>query len=171
MKRLNPKTGEVFKMRDLREDGFIFIGYQKTRKIKKTGYFPETWISPAAFEKSKIASKKFLYEKSSTKDGHVSTLWYNAKARAQKQNVPFEITLKYLQSIAPEKCPVFGHVLLWGSHTGKGPKFNSPSLDKIKPELGYIEGNVQFLSHQANIMKQDASPEQLRMFGEWAIKQ
>ena len=35
MKRLNPKTGEVFKLRDLREDGFIFIGYQKTRKIKK----------------------------------------------------------------------------------------------------------------------------------------
>ena len=142
---------------------FIFIGYQKTRKIKKTGYFAETWISPATFEKSK--------EKSSTKDGHVSALWYNAKARAQKQNVPFEITLKYLQSIAPEKCPVFGHVFLWGSHTGKGPKFNSPSLDKIKPELGYIEGNVQFLSHQANVMKQDASPEQLRMFGEWAIKQ
>jgi hypothetical protein len=40
----------------------------------------------------------------------------------------------------------------------------SPTLDRIIPELGYVAGNVEVVSHQANSMKGEASAEQLVTF-------
>ena len=43
----------------------------------------------------------------------------------------------------------------------------SPSLDRIDPNKGYVKGNVQVISRLANIMKSNASPEELRAFANW----
>ncbi len=69
----------------------------------------------------------------------------------------------------PDVCPVLGISLYPG--TGRGPGHNAPSLDRIVPALGYVPGNVQVISHLANSMKRDASPEQLRLFAEWVLKE
>jgi len=50
-------------------------------------------------------------------------------------------------------------------------KASSPSLDKIIPSLGYVVGNVQWLSKKANGMKQDASFQELEKFAKWVLKQ
>jgi hypothetical protein len=54
---------------------------------------------------------------------------------------------------------------VWG---GEGDdRNNSPSLDRIVPELGYVEGNVVWISNRANILKRDATWEELQRVAEW----
>ena len=36
MKRINIETGQPFRCGDIREDGFIFDAYQKSKMVKKT---------------------------------------------------------------------------------------------------------------------------------------
>jgi hypothetical protein len=38
---------------------------------------------------------------------------------------------------------------------------NSPSLDRIIPELGYVKGNIMVISHKANTIKSNANIEEL----------
>lgn len=90
-----------------------------------------------------------------------------AKHRAIRDNVSF--TLKPSDITVPELCPILRIPL--AVHAGKGGAPNSPSLDKITPELGYVPGNVQVISSLANVMKSNASLEQMVNLGKWAAKQ
>jgi len=74
----------------------------------------------------------------------------------------------HLREIAPKTCPVFGKRLTTGN--GKSHAW-SPSIDKIIPSKGYVRGNIQVISYKANIMKQDATPAQLKQFAQWALKE
>jgi hypothetical protein len=44
---------------------------------------------------------------------------------------------------------------------------NSPSLDKIKPEYGYIKGNVCIISNKANTIKNNVNYEELYKVADW----
>ena len=105
----------------------------------------------------------------SKKDIHVGRFFQEAKCRAQNKNVPFTITLKYLRETAKDHCPVFGHKFVWGrSLLGKGKTTgDSPSLDRIIPELGYVPGNVVFISHNANRIKNNATEKELYAVADW----
>lgn len=46
-------------------------------------------------------------------------------------------------------------------HNGTGPAPDSPSLDRVIPELGYVPGNVIVISWRANNLKRDATIEEL----------
>jgi hypothetical protein len=83
-------------------------------------------------------------------------LLQGARARAKKYNVPFEIDVSDID--IPSHCPYLGIKLEPFS------EWSSPSLDKIRPELGYVKGNVQVVSTLANTMKSSASIEQLVIF-------
>jgi len=111
---------------------------------------------------------KGYYKQRSTKAGHISQIASARKCRAKQNNIPFTVSLEYLVSIATDNCPVFGSSLSWTKSTGfNSTKDNFPSLDRIKPELGYIEGNVVWVSYLANKMKQNANSEQLHKFADW----
>ena len=105
----------------------------------------------------------------SKKNIHVGRFFQEAKYRAQNKNVPFTITLKYLRETAKDHCPVFGHKFVWGrSRLGKGKTTgDSPSLDRIIPELGYVPGNVVFISHNANRIKNNATEKELYAVADW----
>lgn len=91
----------------------------------------------------------------------------SARHRAKKQGLPFNITIDDI--VIPEVCPVLGIQLECNAGTGSA-KQNSPSLDKIIPELGYVVGNVQVISYLANVMKHDATPKQLIDFALWVLE-
>lgn len=90
-----------------------------------------------------------------------------ARRRAKRDGYPF--TLELSDIIIPEFCPILGVRLVPGNR--KGPRPDAPSLDKITPELGYVPGNIQVISHKANSMKHNASREELISFAEWVMKE
>lgn len=96
-----------------------------------------------------------------------SEMWSASKKRAAKAGMPHTISRDDI--IVPEMCPVLGIPLQYGE--GRGPKPYAPSLDRIVPEMGYVPGNVQVISHLANTMKNSATPEQLHRFAAWVLKE
>lgn len=85
-----------------------------------------------------------------------SYLLHNAKSRAKKKGIEFNLTADDFE--IPSHCPVFGFPLelTWG----EGTKDNKPSLDRIDSSKGYIKGNVQVLSWRANNLKSDGKLEE-----------
>lgn len=75
-----------------------------------------------------------------------------AKQRAAIKNVDFEITIDDI--LITDECPLLGIPLI----ISKGhPSQNSPTLDRIIPDLGYVKGNVWVISHKANRIKNNAT--------------
>lgn len=83
-------------------------------------------------------------------------LW-DAKKRAKAKGVSFSITAD--DTLIPEKCPLLGIPL---ARSAGFRSASSPSLDRVRPELGYVPGNVWVISYRANMIKNDASLEELK---------
>jgi hypothetical protein len=79
------------------------------------------------------------------------------KHKALTNNIPFN--LDKADITIPSHCPVLGIELHWNQ--GKGYHPDSPSVDKINPKLGYTKGNVRVISARANLLKNDATVEEL----------
>ena len=83
----------------------------------------------------------------------------DARRRAQKAEVPFGITKDDIT--IPTHCPILGIPLVRALGRG-GPSDNSPTLDRVRPEEGYVPGNVIVISLRANRIKSDATVQELR---------
>lgn len=91
-----------------------------------------------------------------------------ARQRAKKKNIPFDIDADYLRLNIPSHCPIFGTPLEWSTYRGLGRCAlpNSPSLDRIDPAKGYVKGNVWIISNKANTIKSNATHEELKLVTE-----
>lgn len=100
---------------------------------------------------------------------HLRTYYHNAKNRALRENVPFNLVLQDLVDIATDECPIFHTPFVWGiSGLGKGrTRPDSPTLDRILPELGYVKGNVAFLSYRANRIKDNGTMQEHYNIADW----
>lgn len=74
---------------------------------------------------------------------------YQAKWRAKQAGLPFNLTIDDI--VVPDICPISQERLQ--INTGRGPAPNSPTLDRLIPELGYVVGNVAVISAGANSSK------------------
>ena len=103
------------------------------------------------------------------KQQHLKRYLFNAKHRAKRDKVPFNLTLQDLIDIATDECPIFHTPFVWGtSLLGKGrTRPDSPTLDRILPELGYIKGNVAFLSYRANRIKDNGTMQEHYDIADW----
>ena len=144
-KRLNPVTGIEFKTGDTDSDGRIFLSY--SRNMAREGFIGEEWGDETAFIKRQIGQAR-----------------QRARVRAVEKSIPFEVSSGYLFEIYPkdEICPVFKIKMQW-----LGDKSDSPSLDRLKPERGYVPGNVAWICSRANTLKLDRTPEILRKIADW----
>ena len=92
-----------------------------------------------------------------------------AANKCRDQGIPFNITADDLMP-APLKCPVFGFKLDWYKD-GRGGADDSPSIDRLIPEEGYVPGNVTLISLKANRIKNDSDLSELRMVADWVEAQ
>lgn len=100
---------------------------------------------------------------------HLKAYLNNARARAKRDKVPFDLVLEDLVAIATDECPIFHTKFVWGaSGLGKGKtRENTPQLDRIQPELGYVKGNIAFLSHRANRLKDEGTMQEHYDIADW----
>lgn len=89
--------------------------------------------------------------------------FYSVKGSAKKRGIEF--SLQPSDIVFPEVCPILGIKLL--NHGKGGPQPNSPSLDRLDPSKGYIPGNVNVISNKANIIKSNATSEEVLAVGNW----
>lgn len=90
--------------------------------------------------------------------GKLSRTLSNTKSVCEKDGVPFDITAEDLAPY-PLTCPVLGIPINWMSTGSSGN--DSPSIDRMIPERGYVRGNVRVISHKANRLKSNASLHEL----------
>lgn len=111
---------------------------------------------PLWAERDKAAQRRYYYRHP------VRRMLYSARARARDLGIPFEIIEADVE--VPQVCPALGIPLRYGPG-GRGP--DTPSLDRVIPDLGYVPGNVQIISDFANRIKQDATVEQIEAVARW----
>jgi hypothetical protein len=98
-------------------------------------------------------------------DYYIKDRFHGAKNRAISKNIPFDLTIDYLQDLWKSQdgnCKISG---LKMTHTILHGKLDTnASIDKINPSLGYVEGNVQFVCNRANMMKSNMPLDNLIYF-------
>jgi len=147
--------------------------YKKTAIITKCGYCGKEFIykgGVAHYRRSKhhYCSLECL-TKANTKHGLASRkngkqnpryqLWLQAKRRAKKKNIPFDLKPEDIPEI-PEFCPILGVKLQVNSD--KTNLDSSPTLDRIDNSKGYTKDNIMIISHRANRLKGDFTLDELK---------
>ena len=84
-------------------------------------------------------------------------MWNSVKTRAEEEGKKF--TLKPSDIKIPKICPLLGIPILANN---KKTAFNSPSIDRIDNNKGYVKENIWIVSHKANAMKSSASLTELQ---------
>jgi hypothetical protein len=81
-----------------------------------------------------------------------------AERRASQSGVSFDESFMDSVGECPANCPACSVTM----QRGEGRiQPNSPSIDRIVPELGYVPGNVQWLCQSCNAVKNDRGMEYL----------
>lgn len=90
-----------------------------------------------------------------------------AKQRAKRDGISFELMEEDIK--IPVFCPVLGTPIVVGGtkeHHG-----DSPSIDRLVPELGYIKSNIRVISFRANMLKNNATINELKLVLEYMIRE
>ena len=94
-----------------------------------------------------------------------ATTHRNARIRASKRGIPYNLTSTYIRFITPTHCPVFGFPFAFGGN--KYTRYNSATLDRLDAIKGYIVGNVVVISSKANVIKNAYTSADVLQVGKW----
>ena len=97
----------------------------------------------------------------------LNCLLRDSKQTAKRQDVPHNLTKEYVRSIIPEDkmCPILKVPFKYERGKGYTPHPHTMSLDRIVPSLGYVEGNVMWISQRANTIKGEATAKEVCLVG------
>lgn len=90
-----------------------------------------------------------------------------AKDRSKRVAVPFSLEHQNILEalkLSKSRCTYCGNELNFRGTTRT--RRTSPTLDRILPELGYIPKNVVVCCYRCNMIKNEASPEELQRLAE-----
>jgi hypothetical protein len=128
--------------------------YQETKEYQKSWY-------EARIKDPEYKAKRARYSREYRESGTGNRMLTAAKDRSKLMGLDFNLELSDI--VIPEICPILGvPMVVRGRH--------APSLDRIEPAKGYVKGNIQVISRKANVMKNDATPEELKEFALWVLK-
>lgn len=77
------------------------------------------------------------------------------RKRCRTNNIACDIDEAFLEKIAVTHCPVLGIELNYRAAHKQAFSDSTAHLDRFDPNLGYIRGNVAFISGRANLLKRD----------------
>ena len=86
----------------------------------------------------------------------------NSKQRAKNSGMEHNLTIDDI--IIPDYCPVLGIKLETGDRKNH---YNAPSIDRVDNTKGYIKENIMIISARANMLKKDATLNELIMIGKF----
>lgn len=86
-------------------------------------------------------------------------MYAGAKCRAKRDGLEFTISKEDI--VIPTHCPILGIPIK--KNIGSGFHPDSPSLDRIFNTKGYIKDNIRVISNRANLLKCDATLEELEL--------
>ena len=89
----------------------------------------------------------------------------SARHRIKGTEIPFNLTIDYIESILPDSCPIFNTEFKWAGN--KKTIDTSPTLDRIIPTKGYVIGNVVVISCKANYIKSAYVSTEIFKVAEW----
>lgn len=88
----------------------------------------------------------------STPEGWLHIVLTSVKGRAKYRGLPFDLVAADVE--LPTHCPITKVRLVYGCGVGRK---DGPSIDRIRPHLGYVKGNVRVISFLANSLKSDCT--------------
>ena len=91
-------------------------------------------------------------------------IFWQIRTRARTNGIPFDLEEEDI--VIPDVCPILG-IPLFRNAGGNRPTGNSPSVDRKDPAKGYTKDNIWIISQRANVMKNDATTDELRKFANW----
>jgi len=154
---------KLYKEKKLKENAEVFK--EKSRNSNLKYYYKNVSKSK---EKAKEYQKKYREanlemcrergrkcEKKFRTQNPEKALLRGAKKRAKQMKLPFDLEPDDI--IIPDICPVLGIPLIINELKSSD---NSPTLDRIIPELGYVKSNVKVISMRANMIKSYGSAEE-----------
>jgi len=124
-------------------------------------------------EKVRAIYEKAEHKRRLTPQGWAKLLVYGARSRAKKQKLSMQITATDVLRVWPSdnRCPVLGMPFAFGRNTGGRMKRDAaPSLDRIDPKKGYVPGNIAVISWRANLLKRDATADEIKRLAAWIKK-
>ncbi len=89
------------------------------------------------------------------------------KASCKQRNIPYNLDEVYLKQIWTGFCPITGDELVWTTGHEERSMPNAAELDRFIPSLGYIKGNVSWVSRRMNNLKGDGTIEDLEKILKW----
>jgi hypothetical protein len=92
-------------------------------------------------------------------------IYRQIKNNAKQRGLEFNLSKDDIQ--IPEYCPILNVKLDISYMSNKNRYF--PSVDRIDSNKGYIKGNIMIVSMKANMMKNDATQEELLNFSNYFI--
>src|SRR3546814_868232 len=82
------------------------------------------------------------------------------KSRAKKDGIPSNLDVSDI--IVPPVCPILGTPLVDRTGLKAGGNYNTPSIDRKDPTLGYVKGNIGVISRRANLLKNNITIDEVR---------
>ena len=152
MKRLNPQTNTVFKLGDVRDDGYIFSRYMPKR-VRKDGFLQEQWMSPEAYEQSKKTSINCQAKARTTPDGRAKFLIKSAVYREKNKMTKVTVTVDWVaERIRKGKCELTGLDFDLKPSTITRHNPYAPSLDRIdSSNKEYSKSNTRVVLASVNV--------------------
>lgn len=144
------KSFDSFAKNKSHKDGL----HTQCKRCNKAYRAERTKLNIEYHRKYRLVNQLELSEKRRAKRKQIPEkfLWQEAKKRAKQKGLEFSIEIEDIK--IPKRCPYL-NIPLWVSD--ETPSDNSPSIDRIDPSKGYVQGNICVCSFRANTIKRDAS--------------